>query len=185
MAKTSATNCDFPFIRPKRISPHPETILPHPRGEIQTISPHHDTRTGEPQTTCAGEVGRNSPNFAPREKEKNFAGAKISQTSRGPQRRRSEAEACFWTKPRVLNAIPFAYNDLRLPLGEASREEMPTQNFANDVSDCLQRAGPDHENRYRKSPKRQSKTYRNIAARHLVLARIWPRWNAGAPAEFV
>jgi hypothetical protein len=46
--------------------------LSHPRGEIQSISPHHGTRTGEPQTTCAGKVGRNSPSFAPREKEKKF-----------------------------------------------------------------------------------------------------------------
>jgi hypothetical protein len=59
------------------ISPHQERVLPHPRGEIRSISPHPHSPTGEPQTTCAGKVGRNSQNFAPREKEKNFSGAKI------------------------------------------------------------------------------------------------------------
>ena len=51
--------------------------MPHPRGEIQAISPHRHTPTGEPQTTCAGALGRNSTNFAPPKKEKNFGGAKF------------------------------------------------------------------------------------------------------------
>jgi hypothetical protein len=54
------------------ISPHLGRVLHHPRGEIQTVSPHRHSLTEEPQTTCAGTVGRNSPNFAPREKEKKF-----------------------------------------------------------------------------------------------------------------
>jgi hypothetical protein len=37
--------------------------------------------------------------------------------------------------------------------------------------------------RYRKPPIRQSKTCANIAARRPVLARIWPRWIAGTPAD--
>ena len=63
----------------QRISPHLGAILHTPRGEIQTISPHCHLLTGEPQTTCAGGVGRNSPNIAPGEKEKNFSGAKIKR----------------------------------------------------------------------------------------------------------
>jgi hypothetical protein len=69
---------------PQRISPHLETVLPHPRGEIQTISPHPRAPTGKPQTTCARHVGRNSPNFAPREKERISGEAKIK--SRSPSR---------------------------------------------------------------------------------------------------
>jgi hypothetical protein len=61
---------------PQRISPHQKRVLPHPRGETQTVSPHPRATTDEPQTTCARHVGRNSPGFAPREKEKNFRGAK-------------------------------------------------------------------------------------------------------------
>jgi hypothetical protein len=59
-------------------------FLPTPRGEIQMISPHHHSRTGEQQTTCAGTVGQNSPSFAPREKEKTFAGAKFKDLGPNP-----------------------------------------------------------------------------------------------------
>src|SRR5688500_841983 len=59
-----------------RISPHPEIVLPHPRGEIQRVSPHYGTRTCSQQTTCNNQVGRNCTNFAPREKRKKFSEAK-------------------------------------------------------------------------------------------------------------
>jgi hypothetical protein len=60
----------------QRISPHLKGVLPHPRGEIQSISPHHQISTVNQQTTCNDRVGRYSPNFAPREKEKNLQGTK-------------------------------------------------------------------------------------------------------------
>jgi hypothetical protein len=53
-----------------------------PGRKTLSVSPHHDAPTTDTQTACAGEVGRNSPNFAPREKEKNFSGAKIMSLSR-------------------------------------------------------------------------------------------------------
>ena len=60
-----------------RISPHLERVLSHPLGETQIISPHHHSRTCSQQTICNNRVGRNWPSNAPREKEKNFAEAKI------------------------------------------------------------------------------------------------------------
>jgi hypothetical protein len=50
--------------------PHLEVILPHTRGEIQTISPHTHIPNANRKTTCTITVERNGPNFAPREKEK-------------------------------------------------------------------------------------------------------------------
>jgi hypothetical protein len=80
-----------------RITPHQERILSHPMGETQPISPHHDTRTGEPQTTCAGKVGRNSASFAPREKRKKLL------------RRKSSADATTST-PRLRCRVVFSEN---------------------------------------------------------------------------
>ncbi len=57
----------------------PERVLSHPRGEIQTISPHPQLPTDNQQTTCSERAGRNRANFAPREKKKKFAGAKIKE----------------------------------------------------------------------------------------------------------
>jgi hypothetical protein len=70
----------------RRISPHLDAVLHYPRGEIQTISPHPSSPTGEPQTTCANALARNSPSFAPPEKRKKFRWCKthepIPQTTR-------------------------------------------------------------------------------------------------------
>ncbi|HJQ78434.1 MAG TPA: hypothetical protein VJ828_00695, partial [Lacipirellulaceae bacterium] len=51
--------------------------MSHPLGETQTISPHPRTPNANQQTTCVGALGRNSPDFAPREKRKKFSGAKF------------------------------------------------------------------------------------------------------------
>ena len=59
-----------------RISPHLVIVLSHPLGETPIVSPHRDSRTCRRQTTCSNRVGRNWPNFAPREKRKKFTGAK-------------------------------------------------------------------------------------------------------------
>jgi hypothetical protein len=61
---------------PDEFRPTWTEFCPTPRGEIQTVSLHCRSPTGNQQTSCAGAVGRKAPNFAPREKEKNFGGAK-------------------------------------------------------------------------------------------------------------
>ena len=81
-------------IARRRISPHLERVLSHPRGETQSVSPHCHTPTGEPQTTCAGTVGRNSPSFAPREKRKKFWWGENRGTGRAPSPRWSCAAKC-------------------------------------------------------------------------------------------
>src|SRR5688500_8504928 len=48
------------------LTPHLMTVLSHPRGETQAISPHPHIRTSNQQTTCASALGRNWPNNAPR-----------------------------------------------------------------------------------------------------------------------
>jgi hypothetical protein len=60
-------------------------FLPPPRGEIPIISPHCHIPTADQQRACAGKVRRNSPNFAPREKEKNFGGAKLIRAPPKPK----------------------------------------------------------------------------------------------------
>jgi hypothetical protein len=67
-----------------RITPHLERVLPHPRGEIQPISPHPIDQTEREQTTYSERVGRNCLSFAPHEKRKNFVGAKIMSWARSP-----------------------------------------------------------------------------------------------------
>jgi hypothetical protein len=93
---------------------HLKSILHHPRGEIQAILPHRHTPTANWQTTCAGALGRNSPHFAPREKEKSFAGAKIGDWQSG-----GRVEVAVATEPPItLVGTRWSHEDAQNPMGE-------------------------------------------------------------------
>ena len=69
-----------------QITPHLERILSHPRGEIQTISPHRHSLTFNRQSTCAGALRRNWPNNASRKKRKTSAEPKCVSPNRSAVR---------------------------------------------------------------------------------------------------
>jgi hypothetical protein len=64
---------------PDEFRPTSGRFLSHPRGEIQTISPHCHAPTTNRQTTCSERLKRNSPNFASPEKRKKYEWGEIQE----------------------------------------------------------------------------------------------------------
>lgn len=78
--ETCRSNFQSPIPNPKSAirnppTPHPETILSHPRGEIEKVSARRHPRTKGWQTTCNDTIGRMRANNASSQKRKKFAEA--------------------------------------------------------------------------------------------------------------